>query len=132
MGHDASMEVGSTLTVNADNESTRYKEKIKNKIIDTSLPLFAFHPGLKGIDTITSATEGYFATKGLMYTHRNGKHLDLTHLHVKEWIDCIRNGKKPSCGIDRGFQEGITCHMATKSFLEGRKVEWDSVKRKII
>lgn len=132
MGHDASMEVGSTLTVNADNESTRYKEKIKNKIIDTSLPLFSFHPGLKGIDTITSATKRYFTTKGLMYTYRDGKHIDLTHLHVKEWIDCIRNGKKPSCGIDRGFQEGITCHMATKSFLEGRKVEWDPVKRKII
>jgi len=132
MGHDASMEVGRTLTVKADYESTRYREKIKNKIIDASLPLFSFSPGSKGIDTVTSATERYFATKGLMYTHRGGKQVDLTHLHVKEWIDCIRNGKKTSCGIERAFQEGITCHMATRSFLEGHKVEWDPVKRKII
>ncbi len=132
MGHDASMEVGSSLTVTADWESTRYKEKIMNKIINTSLPLFTYQPGLKGIDTVTSATERYFATRGLMYTMRGGRPVNTTHLHIKEWLDCIRNGGQPSCNIDRGFEEAITCHMATISYLEGRKVEWDSVNKKIV
>jgi predicted dehydrogenase len=132
MGHDASMEVGSSLTVTADWESTRYKEKIMNKIINTSLPLFTYRPGLKGIDTVTSATERYFATRGLMYTVRGGRPVSATHLHIKEWLDCIRNGGQPSCNIDRGFEEAITCHMATISYLEGRKVEWDPVNKKIV
>jgi predicted dehydrogenase len=132
MGHDASMEVGSSLTVHADYDSTRFEEKIKGGIIDTSLPLVSFRPGSKGIDTITSATEKYFATKGLMYTYRGGKHVDLAHLHVKEWISCIRTGEKPSCDIDRGFEEAITCHMATKSCLEGRRVAWDSLQKRIV
>ncbi|MCK4930559.1 MAG: Gfo/Idh/MocA family oxidoreductase, partial [Candidatus Aminicenantes bacterium] len=96
MGHDASMEVGSGLTVNADYDSTRFEEKIKAGVIDTSLPLFSYRPGSKSIDAITSATEKYFATKGLMYTYQRGRQVDLTHLHVKEWIDCIRTGEKPS------------------------------------
>lgn len=132
MGHDASMEVGSSLTVTADWESTRYKEKIMNNIINTSLPLFTYQPGLKGIDTVTSATERYFATRGLMYTLKGGRRVNTTHLHIKEWLNCIRNGGQTSCNIDRGFEEAITCHMATISYLEGRKVEWDPVNKKIV
>jgi predicted dehydrogenase len=132
MGHDASMEVGYTLTVTAEPESTRYEDKIMNKIINTSLPLFTYRPGLKGIDTVTSATEQYFATRGLMYTYRGGRPVDTAHLHVKEWLDCIRHGGQPSCNIDRGFEEAITCHMATISYLEDRKVEWDPVNKRIV
>ena len=132
MGHDATMEVGSSLTVMADENSTRYRKKIKDEIIDTSLPIFSYAPGSKKIDAVTSATEKYFATRGLMYTYREGRLVDVTHLHIKEWLDCIRNGKQPSCNIDRGFEEAITCHMATKSYLEGRKVFWDSRKKRIV
>jgi predicted dehydrogenase len=132
MGHDASMEVGESMTVTADYDSTRFEEKIKAGVIDTELPLFSYRPGSRGIDTITSATEKYFATKGLMYTFQRGRQVDLAHLHVKEWIDCIRTGEKPSCDIDRGFEEAITCHMATKSYLERRRVEWDPVRKKIL
>ncbi len=132
MGHDAAMEVGYSLNVTADWESTRYKEKIMNKIINTSLPLFTYRPGMKGIDTVTSATERYFMTRGLMYTMRGGRPVNTAHLHIKDWLDCIRNGGQPSCNIDRGFEEAITCHMATLSYLEGRKVEWDPVNRKVV
>lgn len=132
MGHDASMEVGYSLIVTADWESTRYKEKIMNKIINISLPLFTYRPGLKGIDTVTSATERYFATRGLMYTERGGRAVNTTHLHVKDWLDCIRSGGQPSCNIDRGFEEAITCHMATLSYLEGRKVEWDPLNKRVV
>jgi len=132
MGHDATMEVMQSLTVTAEWESTRYKDKIEKKVIDPSLPLVAFAQGAKGIDTVTSATEKYFASRGLMYTYRGGVIMDVTHLHIADWLDCIRNGGQPACNIDRGFEEAMTCHMATRSFLEGRRVAWDPVAKKIV
>jgi hypothetical protein len=132
MGHDASMEVSENLTVMADYESTRYKDKIEKEIINTSLPLFTYQPGAKGIDTVTSATEKYFAPRDLRYSSKSGWRYDPTYLHLKEWLDCIRDGGEPSCNVDRGLEEAITCHMATQSYLRKRKVEWDSEKQKIV
>jgi len=132
MGHDATMEVGGGLTVTPDPQSTRYKSKIEEGIINTALPLFSYSPGSKDIDGITSATAKYFAQKGLVYTYRGGKRVDPTHLHVKDWLDCIRYGGEPKCNIEEGFEEAVACHMATQSYLEGRRVEWDPVKRKIV
>ncbi len=132
MGHDATMTVGNDLHVRIERESTKYREKIEQNLLDTSEPIFAYRPGSKGIDAVTSATERYFAAKGLYYTYRNGKRVDTTHLHVKDWIDCIRSGNKPRCHIDLGLEEGIACHMATKSYLEGRKVRWDPLLRRIV
>jgi len=132
MGHDASMQVGGDLEVYADWESTRFKEKIEQGVIDTSLPLFTYQRGSKGFDAVTSASEKYFASRGLMYTYREGRRVDITYLHVKDWLDAIRNSGEPLCNVDQGFQEAITCHMATQSYLLGRKVEWDPVARKIV
>lgn len=132
MGHDASMEVGATLKVMVDNESTRFREKINSRIIDPSFPIFSYRPGSKGIDAVTSATEEYYASRGLIYTYRDGRRVDMAHLHIKEWLDCIRNGGIPSCHIDKAFEVTITCHMATKSYREQRPVKWDSVKKRIV
>ena len=67
-----------------------------------------------------------------MYTYRGGKRVDTTHLHVKEWIDCIREGGLTSCNIDEGFEEAITAHMGTISLKENRTVFWDKDNRKIV
>jgi len=132
MGHDATMELGSTMNIYADSESTRYGEKIKNGIIDPSLPILSFTPGKSGVDAVTSATEAYFAGRGLLYTYRGGKRINTTHLHLKEWLTCIRNGGKPSCNIDQGFDEAITAHMGTMAYREGRRMTWDRESEKII
>ena len=132
MGHDATMEIGAGLTIRAEGSSTRYEKKIENGIIDTSLPMFTYRPGFKGIDAVTSATEEYFASRGLLYTYRGGRRVSSYHLHIKEWLDVIRNGGQTSCNIERGFEEAMTCHMATRSYQLGRKVEWDAVNRKIV
>lgn len=132
MGHDASMQVGTGLTVTADPSSTRYKDKIERKVIDPSMPLFTYRPGFKGIDAVTSATEEYFVSRGLLWTYRGGKRVSAYHLHIKEWLDAIRDGGQTSCHIERGFEEAITCHLATASFLEGRRVRWDPVTQRIV
>jgi len=132
MGHDAYMEVGGNLRIYADRGSSKYEEKIKEKIIDPDLPIYSFTPGLKKVDAITSPTEQYFAGRGLLYTYRGGKRVDATHLHVKEWLDCIRTGKQPSCNIDAGFEEAMTAHMGTIAYLEQRRVYWDTEKQEIV
>lgn len=132
MGHDATMEVDETLTVTADQYSTRFGEHIEDDLIDPERPMFTYNPKEGGVDAVTSATAAYFARRGLLYTYRDGKLVNSYHLHIKEWIDAIRGSAEVSCGIERGFEEAITCHMATRSYLEGRKVRWDPVARRIV
>lgn len=132
MGHDGTMELGSSMTIYADRGSDRYKEKIDAGIIDPELPIFSYTPGLKNVDAITSPTEQYFAGRGLMYTYRGGKRVDTTYLHIRDWLNCIRNGGKPACNIDRAFEEAMTAHMGTIAYKENRRVYWDPVNEKII
>jgi predicted dehydrogenase len=140
MGHDATMQMGGQsgggsvhgFIVTADSESTQYKERIQDGIINTKYPIYTYSPGSKQIDGVTSATSKYFANKGLLYTYREGKRVDPTHLHVKDWLDSIRSGGQPKCNIEVALHEAVACHMATESYLKGRRMEWDPVKRRII
>ncbi len=132
MGHDASMEMGNSLSIYACRESTRYKEKIKSGIIDPNVPIYTYIPGRKNVDSVATATEQYFASRGLLYTYRNGRRVDTTHLHIAEWIEAIRENKQPSCDIDQAFEEGITAAMATMATREKRTVSWDKDKQEVI
>ena len=140
MGHDASMQMGGQsgggsvhgFVVTADSESTQYKDRLNSGIINTRYPIYTYSPGSKQIDGVTSATSRYFANKGLLYTYREGKRVDPTHLHIKDWLDSIRDGSQPKCNIEVAFHEAVACHMATESYLQGRRIEWDPVNRKLI
>ncbi|MEN8249491.1 MAG: Gfo/Idh/MocA family oxidoreductase [Bacteroidota bacterium] len=132
MGHDATLEFGEVLTIYPDHNSTRYKDMLEKKVIETSSPMYSYDPRFKGVDAVTSATSKYFAQKGLLYTHRDGRQVDSTHLHIREWINGIRNGQKVSCGIQEGFEEAISAHMATLSYKTGKRVHWDKDNEKII
>jgi predicted dehydrogenase len=132
MGHDASMELGNAISITVDGESTRYRKQIKAGLIDPSSPMVSFNPTSGKIDAVTSATEKYYAARGLTTTAINGRNVDVTHLHIREWINCIRNGSTPSANIERAFEEGVTCLMAHRSYVEKRRTEWNPVKRKIV
>jgi predicted dehydrogenase len=132
MGHDASMEVSNILTLTADRNSERYAEKINKGIIPTDEPFFTYVPGQSKVDAVTSATELYFAQRGLLYTYIDGRRYDTTFLHMREWLECIRQGKAPSCNIDMAFQEAMTAHMGTRAYLEGRTMYWDKEKEEIV
>ncbi len=132
MGTDATLELGQSLRVWAESESIKYKNRIEAGIIDPSKPMVNYSRDNLEIDGLTSATSKYFADRGLMYTYQGGKRYDTTHLHLAEWINCIRKGKRPSCDIDQGFQEAITAHMSTLSYRKGLKVFWDADNKKIV
>lgn len=90
MGHDAQMELSNTITLKADPASEIYKEKIDKGIIKPNEPFYTYVPGQNSVDAITSPTELYFAQRGLLYTYVSGKRYDTTHLHIREWLECIR------------------------------------------
>jgi predicted dehydrogenase len=132
MGHDANMEISDRLVIKADPGSTQYQKKIEDGTIDVNTPIYSFTPGKKGADGFATATEQYFASRGLLYTYRNGKRFDTTHLHIREWLNCIKAGIQPSCNIDQAFEEGISAHMSTMALREDRKVFWDPDKMMIV
>lgn len=132
MGHDASMEIGNAVTIKAEPDSTKYKEQIKKGIIDPAVPMISIKPDITGIDGISSATSAYYDSRGLTRTAIGGKYVDMVYLHIKEWIDCIRSGALPSANIEKAYEEGIAGLMAHTSYVEKRRVEWDSINKKIV
>jgi hypothetical protein len=88
-------------------------------------PIYSYDPAASTLDGVSSATSQYFADKGLMWTYVNGKRVDSTFLHMREWLSVIRNGGTLSCGIQEGFEEAIAAHMTGLSWKLGRRIEWD-------
>ena len=132
MGHDGTMHLGNRLAVYIDPRSTRFADLLEDNNIDVSVPVYEYDPAAGELDGITSATSRYFANKGLLWTYRDGKRVDSTFLHLREWLSCIRNGGKPSCGIKEGFEEAITAHMGSLSYKLGRRIEWEAGKEEIV
>ena len=52
--------------------------------------------------------------------------------HMRNFIDCIRSGETPRCGIDRAFEEAVTVVMSVEAYRKERKVRWDAVKEQIV
>jgi hypothetical protein len=132
MGNDSYMELGASLKITADNESLRFKKQKEEGIIPESGPMIYIKPGIGKVDAVTSATAQYYADRGLDKTFMNGREVDVVHLHIKEWLNCIRYGGVPSANIERAFEEGIACLMAHRSYVEKRRVVWDPVNLRIV
>jgi len=132
MGNDASMIVGSGLNVIVNRDSPQYKDKIKNGIIDINKAFYTYPKIPTDVDAVSSETEKYYADRGLISTKIGGKNINLTHLHIKEWIDVIRHGGTTGCNIEKAFDDTVAVLMVHKSYVENRKVEWDPINRKII
>lgn len=131
MGHDGTLELGNRLTIWGDRGSTRYKSLLENGRIEPHVPIYQYDPAAMEVDGITSATSQYFADKGLLWTYVDGKRVDSTFLHLREWLSCIRNGGKPSCGIQEGFEEAISAHMGGLSYKLDRTIFWDEKTQRI-
>lgn len=135
MGSDASMKVGNSLEVLANKDSIKYKNKIENGLISKDAPFYTYPETANNkidIDAISSATERYYAERGLVGTQIDGKNMDITHLHMKEWIDVIRHGGTTGCNIEKAFEDTAAVMMVHRSYVENRKVEWDPIKRRIV
>lgn len=125
MGTEASMEIGGDLSLKVEHASTLYHPFIKNKEVTPGQAISLTKTDQQAVDAISSATEKYFASRGLLYTSQNGQMVDTTHLHLAEWLNGIRTGSPTSCNIDRAFEEAITAQMATMAYRDGQVKRWD-------
>jgi predicted dehydrogenase len=132
MGKEATLELGRSLTVWADEHSSKYKSRIESAMISPSTPFIRYDKEHVDVDAVSSPTSKYYADRGLVDTYREGKPANTTSLHLAEWLRSIRTGGLTSCHIERGFEEAIASHMATRSYQEGRRVFWDAEKERIV
>ena len=51
--------------------------------------------------------------------------------HMKNWFECMRSRKTPAAPIDAGLGHAVACIMADESFVRGRRMTYDPVKRAI-
>ncbi|MEX0983041.1 MAG: Gfo/Idh/MocA family oxidoreductase [Bacteroidales bacterium] len=134
-GRDAWMAVGGDLTVTPDGESEKYSDMIKRELINPSAPMIEIKRGslsTNAVDAVSSASTRYYEDRGLVSTNIGGRIWDVNHLHLKEWIDCIRNGGTPSADIEKAYEVGVTIAMADISYREKCRTKWDSKNRKIL
>lgn len=52
--------------------------------------------------------------------------------HMRDFIDCLRTGETPRCGIDRAWEEAVTVVMSVEAFRKERKVRWDAANEQIV
>ena len=134
LGDEATMDLTDGVDVYADPESKRYADLMEAGKVRPDEPMISYrNVAGKGIEAITSATSQWTVQKGLLYTYRGGKRVDTTYLHIKNWLDHVRdNNHETMCDIDDGFQESITAHMANVSLRLGCRVRWDEVNQQVI
>ena len=48
--------------------------------------------------------------------------------HMKNFIDCIKTGKKPNCPVEIAAGVASTCHLGNIAFKTGRRLYWDAEK----
>lgn len=135
MGRDATLRLDNRIEVIANASSAKYKDKFASGQMKPGASFYTYPPDEESqvpIDAVSSATNRYFAEKGMMTTMVDGKPVDPTRLHLLEWLLCIANKWVPSCNVEAGYVEAIAAHMATTAYKTGRKVGWDGGKKMII
>ena len=133
-GQDAAMTVGGSLSVVPDSSSVLFEDMLERGLIDPGSPMMEMLPGSRTasvVDAVSSPTAQYYASRGLTSTSIGGQDWDVTHLHLKEWLDCIRTGDTPTANIEKAFDEGVVIAMADISYREKCRTRWDPDKRRI-
>src|SRR3954465_4982089 len=55
-----------------------------------------------------------------------------TPLHVRNWLNAVKDNKDPSSPIELGHRVVTAAHMANVAFRTGKKVSWDAKKGQIV
>ncbi len=127
LGSAATIDVDRAILMFKDNHTERYKD-IE---VGTSEPLYYYSPE-DDLDAISSATSKVYMKGGYGPTTIDGKTIDATLLHLKEWVDAIRGHGTTSCNIDVGFEEAVTFNLANLAYDHKKPVTWDKVNEKAI
>ena len=134
-GKDASMSFGESLSMTPDGNSEKYEALLDKGLLTPSWPMVEILPGsgkTTAIDAVSGASAAYYSSRGLTTTNIQGRAWDVAHLHLREWLDCIRHGGQTSANIEMAHQEAIVIAMADISYREKCRTAWDPENKKIL
>lgn len=52
--------------------------------------------------------------------------------HHKNWLECIKTGKRPICDVEIGHRSATVCHLGNIAIRTGKKFNWDPVKEEVV
>lgn len=54
------------------------------------------------------------------------------YIHLREFFDCIRTGKRPISDVASQHRSATACHLANISLRLGRRLQWDAVAERFV
>ncbi len=51
--------------------------------------------------------------------------------HHADWLECIKNRKRPITDVEIGARSAIVCHLGNIAIRSGKTIDWDPVKEEI-
>ena len=61
-----------------------------------------------------------------------GRATHVPHVHMQNFIECIRTSREPNCPFEIGFRVSVACSMAAESYRQGRSLRWDPKLEEIV
>lgn len=128
LGSESTMDIDRSIMLYKDT----YTERFKDVAANSDDPFYYYAPNTNAnVDGVSSATSKSYFKSGYGPTFIDGKVIDATFLHLKEWVDVIRTQGKTSCNEDAGFEESVTFNMANVSYALKKPVSWDKTNETI-
>jgi predicted dehydrogenase len=56
----------------------------------------------------------------------------MTTAHMKNWMQCVRDRKKPNADVVAGYNHSIACIMCTAALRTGEKASFDEAKQEVL
>jgi hypothetical protein len=69
---------------------------------------------------------------GGVEVERVAKYEDYNKNHKEDWIQAIKDGKKPCMDIEVAHRVANLCNLGNLSYILGRKLAWDGTKEQLI
>lgn len=57
---------------------------------------------------------------------------DMTVLHMRNWMECLRSRKQPNAPIEAGYNHSVASLMVTQALHTGKRVVFDEKNKKIV
>ncbi len=62
----------------------------------------------------------------------NSGNQDLTNLHIRDFLDCIKSRKKPKCDLETGHRSSTFAHLANIALAVKSRITWDARAERIV
>jgi hypothetical protein len=56
----------------------------------------------------------------------------MTSLHMRNWMECVRNRKTPNASVRAGYNHSVANQMTYAALTTGKKVTFDDAKQDLV